>query len=251
MAIDVNGIYGRWPVRTPGIWEPAEYLRKMDQFGIESALITATAALLDNTTLGNDQIAAVTQRFPDRFIGACVVNPHPDPVRAVAEAKRCLDLGFRALRLFPSHHAYAITDAEILDPLMEAAQQAEVPVILTLRLSGSTGFRESPATAVRPLAARYPKVTLLVSGMGYSDRVLLTRVARACPNLCFEISHLHGPEATRLLCEAIGSARVLFGTGMGIQYAAPAVRKVSTAGLSESDRDAVLSGNARRLLKLL
>ena len=57
MAIDVNGFFGHWPMRTPGIREPEEYLRAMDRFGIEAALVTSTAALLDNTTLGNDQIA--------------------------------------------------------------------------------------------------------------------------------------------------------------------------------------------------
>ncbi len=250
MAIDVNGIYGRWPVRTPGIWEPTEYLLKMDRLGIEIALLTGTAALLDNTTLGNDQVASVVAEFPDRFVGAGVVNPQAGPEKAVSEARRCLGAGFRALRLFPGLHNYAAGDQEVVDPVMEYAREADVPVILTLRVTSGTGFAETPAASARTLALRYPEVPVIISGAGAKERLLLTRIAKACPNVLVEISHLQEAEAARSLCEALGSARVLLGTGMGVFYAAPALRKVGASGLSDLDREAILAGNARRLLKL-
>ncbi|MBI3948286.1 MAG: amidohydrolase family protein [Armatimonadetes bacterium] len=250
MSIDVNGIFGHWPVRTPGIWEPSEFLRRMDQLGIERALLTASVALLDNTAAGNDQVAHVVGAFSDRFLGACVVNPHPDPQAAAVEARRRFEQGFRALRLFPAHHGYTTAEEGVLEPAMGEARSAEAPVILTLRVSGDTGFAETPVSAARAFAASFPDVPTIVSGAGYADRIALTRVARAHPNIHVEISHMHGADAVRVLTEALGSARVLFGTGMGVLYASPAVRKVAAAGLADGDREAVLSGNARRLLGL-
>lgn len=250
MSIDVNGIYGRWPVRTPGIWEPGEYLRKMDHFGIERALITATTALLDNTGVGNQIIAGVIAAFPDRFLGACVVDPNPSSQRAVSEAQRCLEQGFCALRLHPALHGYTVAEHELLDPLMAEAQRAGIPVILTLRVTGQSGFADTPVSSVRLLATRYPQVPIIVAGSGYAERLQLTRVAQACANVYLEISNMQGAAAVPMLAEAIGSQRLLLGTGMGVLCPAPAVRHVTTSGLPEADQEAILTGNAARLLKL-
>lgn len=250
MAIDVNGIYGRWPVRTPGIWEPGEYLRKMDRFGIERALIVSTAALLDDTVSGNTQVAEVCRRFPERFVGACVVSPTADPEGAASAARHRIDEGFRAIRLYPGPHRYSPGDHEVLDPVMREAQRAGVPVIVTLRISGSTPFAETPLSGVRSLAGRHPEVAVIVSGATYAERLPLTRIAAACPNLYVEISHMHGSEAVRVLCESVGADQVLFGTGMGVLYASPAVRKVMGAEIQDGQRSQVLEGNARRLLGL-
>lgn len=250
MAIDVNGIFGRWPVRTPGIWEPAGYLRLMDRFGIERALLTSTAALLDNTTLGNGMLADVVRRYPERFLGAGVINPNAGTGPALSEVERCLQQGFVALRLFPGLHGYASSDADILDPVMAEAERAGLPVIVTVRVSGQTGFPDTAIATVRALALRYPQVPIIAAGAGYAERVPLTRAAAACPNLHIEISQMQGGDAVGLLCTALGSARVLLGTGMGVLYASPALRRVDAANLPGLDREAILSGNARRLLRL-
>lgn len=250
MAIDVNGLFGRWPVRTPGIWEPAEYLRVMDRFGIERSLICSTTALLDNTPTGNDLVAHLISRYPDRLSGAAVVNPHPDPDGAAAEARRRLDEGFAALRLYPGPHGYSLSDVEILEPLLAVADSQGVPVIITLRVSGATPFPETPAAMLRPLAARCPGVALIVAGATYSERLLLTRLAATFPNLYLELSQMQGADAVAALCQTIGSTRLLLGTGMGVQYASPGVRKVERAPIDAGEREAIGAQNARRLLRL-
>lgn len=250
MSVDVNGYFGRWPVRTPGIWDPTDYLRKMDSFDIEYALLTSTEALLDHTERGNANLAAVIRAYPDRFLGAGVINPLPGPDRAVSEVRRCLDQGFRAFRLYPALHSYTAAEYALLEPAMEEAYHARAPILITLRVTAHSGFPETPLSLVRALATHYPDNTFIVCGAGPAERLMLSRYAAAHSNLFVEISQMTGANAVQHFSDLLGSARILLGTGMGVFYASPALRRVATAAVADADRAAILTGNAQRLLHL-
>jgi hypothetical protein len=71
-----------------------------------------------------------------------------------------------------------------------------------------------------------------------------------CANLVIETSCMQGFEALRRMVDAVGAERVLFGTGAVLHYPACSVAKLEHAKISDSQRAAVASENATRLLHL-
>ena len=61
---------------------------------------------------------------------------------------------------------------------------------------------------------------------------------------------MQGFGAMERMVAAVGADRVLFGTGLPLQYPACNVAKLEHAGLDAAARAAVEAGNARRLLGL-
>jgi len=57
-----------------------------------------------------------------------------------------------------------------------------------------------------------------------------------------------GFEAISKSVRQVGSDRILFGTGSPLQNGAGVVAKIAHAEISDAAREAIFSGNARRLL---
>jgi predicted TIM-barrel fold metal-dependent hydrolase len=72
---------------------------------------------------------------------------------------------------------------------------------------------------------------------------------RRFPSVHLETSCIQGFEAIAKIVQEIGSERILFGAGLPLQNAAAGVAKIEHARISDGDRDAIFSGNARRLLR--
>ena len=67
--------------------EPEEMIAVMDHLNIELLAITSTLACYTDCPRGNAEVAAVIERYPNRFLGYITVNPNP-PGQAVAELDR-------------------------------------------------------------------------------------------------------------------------------------------------------------------
>lgn len=80
---------------------PIEWtLAAMHEAGVELGLLCAWWGP-GGPIIGNDEIAEIVDRFPDRFIGVAAVNLHR-PMETVRELRRCVGvLDFRALRVVP------------------------------------------------------------------------------------------------------------------------------------------------------
>ncbi|MGH9689411.1 MAG: amidohydrolase family protein, partial [Candidatus Acidiferrales bacterium] len=70
------------------------------------------------------------------------------------------------------------------------------------------------------------------------------------PSVHLETSCVQGFHAMAKLVDECGSQQLLFGSGAPLQCAGAAVEKILKSGISDSDREAILCSNARRLLRL-
>jgi predicted TIM-barrel fold metal-dependent hydrolase len=247
--IDACAYWGRWCVRTPGVAETRTFLAKMDQWGIEVAALTGLRALVDNTRLGNREVAAVVRQVPDRFVGVACINPMMGAA-ALEEMARCAGEGFRAVRLYPVHHLYSVRDRLILDPVLERAAADRLPVYWTGCPTMGSILRATPLDGLEDLARAHPSVPFILSAYNYSAFYRIQMLMRAASNVTLEISNYHGVEGVREFSQAHGADRVLLGTGYGLQYAGIGVGKVETADISEDARALVGRDNAKRLLQL-
>ena len=247
--IDANAYWGRWSVRTPGIDDLETFVGKMDALGIEVAALTGMRALVDSTRLGNREVSEVVRRAPERFVGIGCINPMMGAA-AQQEIAQCVAYGFRALRLYPAHHFYTARDRMILDPILERAAAARLPVYWTGCPAPGGILPQTPLDGLETVARAFPTVPFILSAYNYREYYRIGWLMRASGNVHLEISCYHGVEGIREFTQAFGADRVLLGTGYGIQYAGIGVGKVETADIDDAARALVGRDNARRLLRV-
>lgn len=247
--VDVCAYWGRWGARTPGVADVTTFLKKMDRWNVEVAALTGLRALVDNTRLGNREIAGVVRQAPDRFVGVGCINPMLGAA-ALEEVAHCISDGFRALRLYPVQHLYTVRDRCVLDPVFERAAAARLPVYWTGCPTPGSILGSTPLDGLEDLARAYPSVPVILSAYNYRECTRVQLLMRAASNVYLEVSCYHGLEGVREFSRAFGADRVLLGTGYGLQYAGIGVGKLETADVSEDARALIGRENARRLFWL-
>lgn len=123
---------------SPEVYDPRKKLADMDRAGVDVALLSINipgpelldAELrLEAAQCCNDYIADVVSRFSDRFVGLAVI-PWQDEEAAGREMVRAVtQLGLRGVVLY-SHLAGAPVDSPTFEPLLAAAAQDRIPVVL-------------------------------------------------------------------------------------------------------------------------
>jgi hypothetical protein len=96
-------------------------------------------------------------------------------------------------------------------------------------------------------AASHPKLNFLLGGFNYGELPDVLGLLRQARNVFVEISCLQMRDPLETLVKLAGSSRVLFGTGLPLQYAACSLAKLGGTGLSAAVLGAVSYGNFRLL----
>lgn len=262
----IAGLLGWDPPSTPeelaGRW-----VRELDQYGV------SRAALIASIPGDEDSVATAVAAHPDRFVGFFMFDPTP------SDAGRRLDralgeLKLRGIALFPAMHKYRLDDDRV-DAVFRAAQDHRASVfahcgVLTvgvrkkLGLASPFDLRLGDPLSLSAMAARYPRVPVIIPhfGAGFLREALMA--ADQCPNIHLDTSssnawikyypglELH--EVYRQAVQVAGAERVLFGTDSsffprgwqrGIFEAQH--EAMDRAGFDAGTRDLILAGNFGRL----
>lgn len=221
----------------------------MDEAGIDVAC--AFAPLLEGGefedpefTTSNRAVYDVAQRYPDRVVGFCRVNPNYGP-RALDEMKRCHEeYGFRGLKLHPDWEFFYI-NGRPAHAVYERAAEYGWPVVL------HTGYYPlSHPTPILSVAKAFPTVDFVLFHLSYrhtSDAII---VARQCPNVYLETSGNATAQAIAEVLSSVGSSRLIYGSD--IPYTTPddVQRKIRQQPLvADEDEELIFGGTMRRLLE--
>lgn len=233
----------------------------------------------------NDALAEAATRHPRRLYGLAIL-PMQTPALALREARRAATLpGIRGVYM-----ATCVLDRELGDeafwPVYELLEDLGLPIFLhPLHVIGMTD-RLKPYFLANLLGNpfdnaiagvqlmfsgvmdRFPRLEVVLPHGGGALPFLLGRIAhgwsvrpecRHLPRSPMEYASrfhydtvTHDPKALAFLIDRVGADRVLLGSDycfdMGLEDPAGAVDAL--AHLSDDDRTAILSGNAKRLLRL-
>jgi predicted TIM-barrel fold metal-dependent hydrolase len=221
----------------------ADCIRRMDEAGVQSAIIMSItdAPALNPTVL--DLIAAACAEFPDRLYGFARLHPGYG-VRARELLRIAVnDLGFVGLKLHPvstlSHPSGADTVA-----LVREATELGVPVLFHCG--------DEPMTTpyqIAPLARKVPAARIILAHMGgYYHVDDAIAAAERFPNLYLETSAMPFPHKIGEAVQRIGAERVLFGSDGPVCSPVLELEKIRLAGLTDADAAQVLGGTLNRLL---
>lgn len=181
--------------------------------------------------------------YGDRYIPGFHV--HPDYVEeSIAEIDFARSEGVRLIgELVPYAHGW--TDytcrgfAEILDYL----QSFDLPVSLhNMDLDG-----------MEKMAKAYPSINFVFAHPGQRDRVERhIQIMKSCDNVWLDLSGsgLDNMGVLKHLTDSVGAERIVFGSDYPVCNTAMYVGAVLAEKLPDSQKELILSGNAKRLLRL-
>ena len=224
-----------------------EYLPVMDELGIEVSVVFTYEGLLRPSAAANDSLAAWVAPAPERLVAFATVDPR-DP-GAGEEIERCVrEHRMRGVKLHPWLQGFSAHDPG-LQRVCEAAGHLGIPILFH---DGTPPF--STPLQLATLARRHPGTEIVLGHGGLQDlwreaieAVLTTENVHLC--MCGTPGY-----ALRAIVARCPLERLLFGTDAGLRpeprhrYAVLRVRQLDELGLDDTQRNAILVTNPRRLL---
>lgn len=258
MIVDLSAYLGHWPFRRLRHNDAAGLLALMDRAGIDRACVSSASAIFyKNAQAGNEELHEQIAAHADRLIPFAVINPTYADWEHDLEV--CVEeFGARGLRLYPHYHNYALGDARC-NEMIAAAIERDLVISIPIRRIDQRQrhwLLEIPDVALDDLAAlvkRHPEGKFVIlEGVGFSRSPLGQAEDGLPDNYAIGISRLSAvmAEEIRVLLDRLGTGRVVFDTGMPFKYPEPALLKVEVLRASDEEKQAILSGNALRLLGL-
>ena len=245
MIIDVNAYYGHWPYWPVKGTMPASWMALLDRYGIDMVVVRSLRSIFLRAEDGNQEVCELAAQQTGRVLPLATVNEQNAPV-GPGGADGWRTAGVRGLALCPLNHRYSAAE-RWLDTTLGIAEEMNWPVFISLRLTMNWGLPALPLEWVQPLLEQFPGVDFVVDAVNREWKAMIAYMEQF-PRLHFGASCFQAPFGMEKLVEAVGHDRVLFSTGLPIQYPACGLARVQMADFSEEARAAILGQNAARLL---
>ena len=254
MIIDTNVHLGRWPFRHSPWNTTAAIVAKLKTFKITLACAGSCDAVFDKDLGGvNERLARECKELGEGLlIPFGSVNPKLPDWRD--EVFRCREHhAMKGIRLYPGYHGYKLDDPLVVELLVDAAMSGLfVQIVMQVEdFRTQHPLMQVPPVDITPLPGviakcREIKLQVLNSTAVIPEQILVP-LARS-NRVCFDFAMIEGVGGLGRFAEKTGPAAVLFGSHFPLFYVDSAVLKVREAGLTDADTEAILSGNARRIL---
>lgn len=219
---------------------------------------------------GNDNLAKVVARHPDKFIG--FAHHSPFGVNAAAELKRAVtELGLKGYKLLAPMIDRPIED-EAAYPVWEMCAELDIPVLIHFGIQGGGGgiawHENINPLKLHNVAKDFPDVNFVVPHFGCAWIRETLQLCWACANVSIDtcgsnqwVRWVDGDWTTKKLfrkyVETIGAERIIFGTdssyfprGFAVRYLDDQIRDCRELGLTDEQLKLIFAGNAARLFKI-
>jgi len=225
----------------------------MDQAGVEKLMLSAWCRP-EGWVFSNDEIAAYTRAFPERFVGVATVDLSR-PMAAVAELERAVkELGCKALRIVPwlwklppNHRLYY--------PLYVKCIELGIPFCTQVGHTGPLMPSETgrPVPYLDEVALDFPELVIVGGHIGHPWTDEMIGLAWKHDNIHIDTSaYLPAYYPPQLLhfMRTYGQDKVLFGSNFPQLSLKKCLEQVRALELPPAIADKFLQGNARRVFGL-
>jgi hypothetical protein len=219
-------------------------LRRLDDAGIHRACAFALhdPDRVPAYRVPNDRVLAWAAESQGRVIPFCRLDPADDPV---GEARRCIALGVRGIKLHPREQTFAFGGSPI-DEVFALAAEAGVPILVHAGRGAA-----AVADGLCDTALRHPAAPLILAHAGIADQgVFATRLADH-PAVFFDTSVFGVLDLVELYAR-VPAERIVFGSdppyGKPLLGLYVSLRVAGLAGVSEDGMRALLGATTSALL---
>lgn len=248
MIFDINAYFGKWPYWKVNATTGASLLALLERHKIDMAAIASTRAIFVDCERGNEEVARLVADNPQKLMGFAVVSPTYGK-EALAQLRRAAEVGIKGLRLFPFYHGYRFDDDPTLQEIITEAAELSMPVMIPLRIIMNWGLPALEIQEVAQLIIRFPRTHFILGCVNRELRAVLG-LMRDHENVSIETSCLQIPYSVERLVDQVGPERVLYGSGLPLQYPACGLARIESAEITDEEKALVFGENARRLLNL-
>jgi predicted TIM-barrel fold metal-dependent hydrolase len=221
----------------------ASIIKMMDITGINKICINSSKALWGgNHYEGNNYIASVCKKYPERFLGFAIINPKFDDTED--EIKRCIEvLGLKGIKIHPRIHQCDLAD-ERYKPVWEASEKYQIPI---LSHTAEAGFGSNPKV-FEEISKNYPKGTFLLGHAATTKTSIDIAKKRNNVYLDTVVSSVNG--SIEHTVSQIGADKILFGSDCPFYDFNFALGYILYARISDEDKAKILGLNMRKILKI-
>jgi predicted TIM-barrel fold metal-dependent hydrolase len=243
--------------RTPD--EMYETYRTLDIFGVVFSIDAETTSGVPY--VGNDWVASIVRKHPDRFIGFASVDPWKGAL-ALRELERSVsELGLRGLKLHPTTQAFFPNDTRFY-PLWEKCAELRIPALFHTGQTGvgagtpgGGGYKLKYAHPLRldDVAADFPELTIIMAhpAVPWQEEQLSVVLHKA--NVYMDLSGWSPKYFRPVLLQyatTLLQDKVLFGSDYPSLQPDRWLRDFEVLEVKEEVRRKILLENAQKLLRL-
>ncbi len=236
--VDINTLFGPLPVASADL-SVDNLLELMERRRVGSAFTLSTLGMLLDPSVGNSATKAACSEHT-QLIPVATLNPTLF-LGDVLPIQRLKTDGFKLVRFFPTVQGWKIRYAPF-HSLIQTLAPANLPIMIDIK---GLGMITDLMAALKGFSA-----PVILAGVDSSVLAEIVTSLKTFPNWHIEISQLLAPGCVQAVIDAVGSERVLFGTGAPSQPIASVLYALQYAGLDDAARKNVLGANARRLIAI-
>lgn len=253
--LEATEAYFRARVVRKSIEEVAAEYRHHDVLGV--VLDWDDRTITGRGWLGNDWLASLSERFPGALMGFGSVDPHdPDAVR---EIQRCASLGLKGLKFHPTMQRFDPGEGRFY-PLWAKAEELGLICLFHTGTcgiaagtpgAGGTKIRYSHPGFLDGVGADFPGLTLIAAHFGWPWFMECLAIALHKSNVFIELSGWAPKYLPAEVRREIGkrlNRQTLFGSDYPFIHLDRWFFEFDEIGLDPAAKDAILRGNAARLL---
>lgn len=250
--------------------DPARLVGDMDRAGIERAFLLSQYWGPFNTHTPSEYVAQVIEEYPDRFIGFHGGDPIGglEAVRGLEHSVR--EYGFRGLKLSPAYNWVAVNDARIY-PLYCKAEELGIAALVHAGWTFVPGSRidnQNPLL-LDEVAETFPTLQLIVAHTGFHWAHETVMLMRKHKNVYGDLAFWESSMPFHYIADSLVWAkkagvldRILWGSdypscdpaeSIALYHRIPEYTEKHGLEpvITEADIEAILGGNARRLLEII
>ena len=190
----------------------------------------------------NDRVLAWAAQSGGRLVPFCRLDPRDGPV---AEARRCLALGAKGIKLHPRAQAFTFAEPAAAE-IFAVARDAGVPILI------HAGRGMGPMDELATLALRFPEVPLVLAHAAIADQGMFASRLGDHPAVLYDTSCFAALDVVELFAR-VPAERIVFASD--IPYGRPvpalhlALRVAAYAGLDARERALVAGGTIEALVE--
>jgi len=227
-----------------------------------------------NPYTGNDYIAKIQRKFPNRVIGLATINPwfqapkkyslpierrgqefdriHRSP--SLEEIERCMwDLELHGLKIHPMESGYPIQHRALLHPIMDrmlSCQNQTGRRMVVVIHAASDSIYNTPE-GIADLASHYPDLLFIMAHAGFiwNGRTMLQAIGHL-DNVMIDLTTMPQKSVVLSAYEQLGPER--FTAGSDAPFATPTIKDAIVDDIcnNKEEKKLVLGGNLIRYLEI-
>jgi len=210
---------------------------EMDRHGVDKACVFSFSGVFSDEKYGNDIVANVVKRYPDRFVGFTLVNPHRGQDEMRRELERCAKKGLRGVKLIPHYHGYPEAGPNIEVACRWAHERRQIV------LNHDWG----EAKTLERFMSRYHDACYVI-GHSFHFEWYMDQFRRY-PNLFLCSCPLwEGPRDCERVVSAIGADRLMFGSDLQDLPIAWGLGPILFARIKPEEKKLILGDNLKQIL---